>query len=71
MSLSEGTLILTAEPTTTYKYDVAQLTQLVVKLAEPVTKYSATVLGGIFLSQQTYVSANYVLDGYFAGDELF
>lgn len=71
MSLSEGTLILTAEPTTTYKYDVAQLTQLVVELAEPKTKYSATVLGGIFLSPQTYVFADYVLDGYFAGDELF
>lgn len=71
MSLSEGTLVLTVEPKTTYKYDVSQLTQLIVKLAEPKTKYSATVLGGIFLSPQTYVSADYVLDGYFAGNELF
>jgi len=72
MSLSEGNLILTITPTTNYVVNSITGTTNYTATTSINSKYTVdNILQGLFLGKQVAVESGYVVDGYFAGAEIF
>lgn len=72
MSLSEGVLTATAVPSTKYTLTEIFGTTVYTVISAATTNYViSNILQGLFLGKQTAVELDYVVEGYFAGAEIF